>query len=128
MVKASLSATGLGNGMFHGVRLREGKAEWYRNRWIRPPAVARALGESAPHRAAIQAGLELIGANTNVLNQAGRKGGVASYELTDDLGTVGPCDIDGTLRGGYWRLDRAPHHAGPLDRRPRRRQAPRDPP
>ena len=25
----------LGDGMIHGVRLRGGKAEWYRNRWVR---------------------------------------------------------------------------------------------
>ena len=24
----------LGDGMVHGVRLRDGRAEWYRNRWI----------------------------------------------------------------------------------------------
>ncbi|MGH3922332.1 MAG: carotenoid oxygenase family protein, partial [Pseudonocardiaceae bacterium] len=95
-----------GDGMVHGVRLRDGKAQWYRNRWIRTPAVARALGEPARRRASIRAGLELIGANTSVLSHAGRtlalmEGGNASYELTDDLGTVGPCDFDATLRGGY---------------------------
>src|SRR5689334_15554812 len=25
----------IGPGMLHGVRLREGRAEWYRNRWVR---------------------------------------------------------------------------------------------
>src|SRR4051812_19550393 len=34
-----------GDGMVHGIRLRDGKAEWYRNRWVRAAAVARALGE-----------------------------------------------------------------------------------
>ena len=29
------------------------------------------------------------------------EGGVANYELTDELDTVGPCDFDGTLTGGY---------------------------
>jgi carotenoid cleavage dioxygenase len=29
------------------------------------------------------------------------EGGVANYELTDELDTVGPCDFDGTLAGGY---------------------------
>ncbi len=48
----------------------------------------------------------MIGANTNVLSHAGRtlaliEGGIASYELTEELDTVGPCDFDGTLRGGY---------------------------
>ncbi|MGH3974285.1 MAG: carotenoid oxygenase family protein, partial [Pseudonocardiaceae bacterium] len=37
-----------GDGMVHGVRLRDGKAQWYRNRWVRTPAVARALGEPPP--------------------------------------------------------------------------------
>ena len=29
------------------------------------------------------------------------EGGVANYELTDELDTVGACDFDGTLTGGY---------------------------
>jgi carotenoid cleavage oxygenase len=95
-----------GDGMVHGVRLRDGKAEWYRNRWVRTPAVARALGEAARRRAPIRTGFEMTGANINVLSHAGRtlalmEGGVTNYELTDDLDTVGPCDFDGTLRGGY---------------------------
>ncbi|MGH3773806.1 MAG: carotenoid oxygenase family protein [Pseudonocardiaceae bacterium] len=95
-----------GDGMVHGVRLRDGKAQWYRNRWVRTPAVARALGEAAPRRAPTRAGLELLGANTNVLSHAGRtlalvEGGITNYELTEDLDTVGPGDFSGTLRGGY---------------------------
>ncbi|MGH4001408.1 MAG: carotenoid oxygenase family protein, partial [Pseudonocardiaceae bacterium] len=95
-----------GDGMVHGVRLRDGKAQWYRNRWVRTPAVARALGEPPPRPAPAQAGVELIGANTSVLCHAGRtlalmEGGNANYELNDDLETVGPCDFDGTVRGGY---------------------------
>ena len=37
-----------GHGMVHGIRLREGRAEWYRNRWVRTKALA---GESmfGPH-------------------------------------------------------------------------------
>ena len=38
----------LGAGMVHGVRLRDGRAEWYRNRWVRSKAVAAALGEQWP--------------------------------------------------------------------------------
>ncbi|MGH3829784.1 MAG: carotenoid oxygenase family protein [Pseudonocardiaceae bacterium] len=95
-----------GDGMIHGVRLREGKAQWYRNRWIRTPAVARALGEPTPRRAPSRTGLESFGANTNVLSHAGRtlalvEAGFTNYELTDELNTVGPCDFEGTLRGGY---------------------------
>src|SRR5690242_7710361 len=37
-----------GDGMVHGVRLRDGRAEWYRNRWVRSAAVRNALGEPEP--------------------------------------------------------------------------------
>src|ERR687884_607882 len=36
----------VGDGMVHGVRLRGGRAEWYRNRYVRSAAVAEALGET----------------------------------------------------------------------------------
>jgi carotenoid cleavage dioxygenase len=95
-----------GDGMVHGVALRDGKACWYRNRWVRSPAVSRSLGESATARIDPRAGMLGLGANTNVLTHAGKtlalvEGGVANYELTDELDTVGTCDFDGTLAGGY---------------------------
>ncbi len=95
-----------GDGMVHGLALRDGKARWYRNRWVRSPAVCAALGEAAPGRIDPRAGMLALGANTNVLSHAGRtlalvEGGVANYELTDELDTVGTCDFDGTLSGGY---------------------------
>ena len=34
----------IGDGMVHGVRLRDGRAEWYRNRWVCSQAVAKARG------------------------------------------------------------------------------------
>lgn len=95
-----------GDGMVHGVALRDGKARWYRNRWVRSPAVCDTLGESVPGRIDPRAGMLAVGANTNVLSHAGKtlalvEGGVANYELTDELDTVGTCDFDGTLSGGY---------------------------
>ena len=95
-----------GDGMVHGAALRDGKACWYRNRWVRGPAVCATLGEPVPGSRNPGAGLQAVGANTNVLTHAGRtlalvEGGVANYELTDELETVGPCDFDGTLAGGY---------------------------
>ncbi|OBH19680.1 carotenoid oxygenase [Mycolicibacter terrae] len=94
----------IGDGMVHGVRLRDGKAEWYRNRYVRGPQTAQALGEPPPrghHR-----GTMGIGANTNVIGHAGRtyaliEGGLSCSELTDELDTIGVCDFDGTLPGGY---------------------------
>ncbi|HEY4004219.1 MAG TPA: carotenoid oxygenase family protein [Pseudonocardia sp.] len=95
----------MGDGMVHGVRLCDGRARWYRNRWVRAPHVARELGEPS-RKVRLRAGAEAIGANTNVIRHAGRtialvEGGNASYQLTDELDTIGPCDFDGTLRGGY---------------------------
>src|SRR5437879_4647741 len=37
-----------GDGMVHGIRLRDGRAEWYRNRWVRSKTVAAKLGEEWP--------------------------------------------------------------------------------
>jgi carotenoid cleavage oxygenase len=95
-----------GDGMVHGVALRDGKAGWYRNRWVRSPSVCGSLGEPAPGRLDPRAGMLALGANTNVLTHAGKtlalvEGGVANFELTDQLDTVGTCDFDGTLAGGY---------------------------
>lgn len=93
----------IGDGMVHGIRIRDGRAEWYRNRWVRGPQATRALGEPVP---AGDVAISGIGANTNVIGHAGKtlaliEAGVANYELTDELDTVGPCDFDGTLTGGY---------------------------
>ncbi len=93
----------VGDGMVHGIRIRDGKAEWYRNRWVRSPHAARALGDPVPSG---HFPISQVGANTNVIGHAGKtlaliESGVASYELTDELDTVGVCDFDGTLTGGY---------------------------
>ncbi len=41
----------IGDGMVHGVRLRGGRAEWYRNRWVRASQVTAKLGETYPGQA-----------------------------------------------------------------------------
>jgi carotenoid cleavage dioxygenase-like enzyme len=93
-----------GDGMVHGIRLREGRAEWYRNRWVRSAHVADVLGE-APRPGPVHAGMDFA-PNTNVIGHAGRtfaivEAGARPYELSDDLETIGPCDFGGTLSGGY---------------------------
>lgn len=95
----------MGDGMVHGVRLREGRAEWYRNRWVRSAGAAAALGEH-PRGGGRRGAFDVLGANTNVIGHAGRtvalvEGGGANHELTSELDTVGVCDFDGTLPGGY---------------------------
>lgn len=93
-----------GEGMVHGIRLRDGRAEWYRNRWVRSSNVAAALGEpwaGGP----VHGGMDFA-PNTNVIGHAGRtlalvEAGSRPYELTDELATIGPVDLEGTLPGGY---------------------------
>ena len=106
-----------GDGMVHGIRLRDGRAEWYRNRWVRSADVARALGEEErPGR--VHAGMDFA-ANTNVIGQAGRtfaivEAGARPYELSDELDTIGPCDFDGTLDGGYTAHPKRDPHSDEL--------------
>jgi carotenoid cleavage dioxygenase-like enzyme len=93
-----------GDGMVHGIRLRDGRAEWYRNRWVRSAQVARALGEE-PRPGPVHADMDFA-PNTNVIGHAGRtfaivEAGARPYELSSELETIGPCDFGGTLQGGY---------------------------
>ncbi|MEV6668703.1 carotenoid oxygenase family protein [Streptomyces sp. NPDC051162] len=92
-----------GVGMVHGVRLRDGHAEWYRNRWVRSDEVAGRLGEKLLH------GPRHLGMdsapNTHVQCFAGHllalvEAGPLPYELDEDLFTIGPFDFHGTLPGG----------------------------
>jgi carotenoid cleavage dioxygenase len=85
-----------GAGMVHGVRLAEGRALWYRNRWVRSAEVAAALGEDPGERR--------LGAsnNTHVIGHAGRtwalvEAGAPPVELGYELDTVGVNDFFGTL-------------------------------
>src|SRR4029450_4993828 len=59
-----------GDGMVHGLRLRDGRAERYRNRWVRSGEVATALGEPV-RPGPVHAEMD-FGANTNVIGHAGR--------------------------------------------------------
>jgi hypothetical protein len=60
----------IGAGMLHGVRLRDGRAEWYRNRWVRSKAVAESLGETWP-AGPVHGGMDFA-ANTHVIAHGGR--------------------------------------------------------
>ncbi len=94
----------VGDGMVHGIRLEDGAARWYRNRWVRSRAVATALGDAWPG-GPVHAVIDTA-PNTNVIGHAGRtlalvESGPVPYELTDELDTVGPTNLDGTLPAGY---------------------------
>ncbi|MDI5964392.1 carotenoid oxygenase family protein [Streptantibioticus silvisoli] len=86
-----------GPGMLHGVRLRDGRAEWYRNRWVR----TRAL-EGVPYLdPAGRPDRSAVSANTHVIGHADKVFALVEngfpYEVTPDLETVGPCDFGGRL-------------------------------
>lgn len=86
-----------GHGMVHGVALSHGRAQWYRNRWVRSADIVEALGEDL-------AGRTLAGANnTHVIGLAGRtwalvEAGSPPVELTEELATLGVNAFFGTLK------------------------------
>jgi len=92
-----------GDGMVHGVRLRDGRAEWYRARSVRSDRVSDELGEDrAPGER--HGGMDT--ANTNVIGLAGRtyaivEAGARPVELSYELDTIAHCDLGGTLPNGY---------------------------
>ncbi|WP_327087006.1 carotenoid oxygenase family protein [Nonomuraea sp. NBC_01738] len=89
-----------GHGMLHGIRLRDGRAEWYRNRWVRTSRFtddAPLIGEKGLDLAATQANTHVIRHNDRILAliEVG-----LPYEVTPELETVGPCDFGGKLTTG----------------------------
>ncbi|MGW4566023.1 carotenoid oxygenase family protein, partial [Streptomyces sp. NPDC004561] len=104
-----------GDGMVHGVRLRDGRAEWYRNRWVRSSQVAQKLGE--PYRGPVPP--DDFACNTHVIPYRGRilalqESGPLPYELDGELGTAGTYDFGGTLEGAFTAHTKFDAHAGEL--------------
>ncbi len=88
-----------GDGMVHGIALSNGRAQWYRNRWVRSPDMVAALGEDLAGRSLATAN------NTHVVALANRtwalvEGGSPPVELTDELDTLGVNSFFGTLADG----------------------------
>lgn len=95
----------VGDGMVHGLRLRDGKAEWYRNRFVGGDGMGQGEGGGGP--------------NTNVIGHAGRtwaivESGTLPVELTDELETIGTNGFDGTLAEGYTAHPKRDPHTGEL--------------
>jgi carotenoid cleavage dioxygenase-like enzyme len=95
----------LGDGMVHGVRLGDGRAEWYRNRWVQTPLLGRGdiLGSGADVGAP---GGPVNSSNTSVVAVGGRLLSLQEvgfpYEVSRaDLATVGPVDFAGTLASAF---------------------------
>ncbi|MGB3482525.1 MAG: carotenoid oxygenase family protein [Mycobacterium sp.] len=87
-----------GDGMIHGVRIDNGHAAWYRNRWVRTDS----FDEHFPlYNADGTRNLHASIANTHVVNHAGKTLALVEsslpYEITNDLETVGAYDFGGVL-------------------------------
>ena len=93
-----------GSGMAHGLRLRGGKAEWYRNRFVVSDDVAPVLGR--PGLPGPRNGRQPNDANTNILDMGGRtyaivEAGSLPVELSYTLDSVARSDLGGTLDHGF---------------------------
>ena len=87
----------LGNGMLHGVELQDGKANWYRNRYIKTPLFLE------PDADPVSVGGDMTRslANTHVIHHAGKimalEEGHWPFVVSDELETIGPHNYDGKL-------------------------------
>jgi 8'-apo-carotenoid 13,14-cleaving dioxygenase len=91
-----------GDGMVHALAIRDGQALWYRNRWLRSAAVAKALG--VPPAPGPRHGHDTV--NTNVVAIGGREfalveAGSYPVELDETLDTQRYNPFDGTLKGSF---------------------------
>ena len=87
-----------GDGMIHGVRIENGQAKWYRNRWVRTDSFDK---DFPPYNADGTRNLRSAVANTHIVNHAGKTLALVEtslpYEVTNDLETVGAYDFGGKL-------------------------------
>lgn len=103
-----------GDGMVHGVALKDGRAEWYRNRWIRSERVAQALG-APPAPGPRHGGFDTV--NTNVIGVNGRtwalvEAGSYPVELSETLDEQTYNPFDGTLQGSFTAHPHRDPHTG----------------
>jgi carotenoid cleavage dioxygenase len=99
-----------GNGMLHGVRIKNGRAEWYRNRFVQTPALrgAKTFGEDG------SMDLTASAAATSVYAHAGRIYVLQEvnlpYLVSPELQTLGVFDFGGKLKApmtAHPKIDRA---------------------
>jgi len=91
-----------GDGMLHIVELDRGRARSYRNRWVRTPRVAHALGEPGPAGPLSYTGIDLSNTSTARLGPTllSLTEGAPPYVVTTDGATVGRTDLGGALTHG----------------------------
>jgi carotenoid cleavage dioxygenase len=87
-----------GDGMIHGVRIEDGQAKWYRNRWVRTDSFIEDFPLYGPDGSR---NLRAASANTHVVNHAGKTLALVEsslpYEISNDLDTIGAYDFGGKL-------------------------------
>lgn len=88
-----------GDGMVHGLRLRDGSADWYGRRYLQTPYNA----PDADADALVVPGREITRSNVSLVSHAGKVLSLGEvgfpYEIDPtDLSTVGPYDFDGRLQ------------------------------
>ncbi|MDH4363752.1 MAG: carotenoid oxygenase family protein [Acidimicrobiia bacterium] len=93
-----------GDGMVHGVRLRGGRAEWYRNRYVGSKRLSEIRHQ--PDIPGPNWNDAATGPNTNAGGFAGTtwamvEAGGCPVEMTYELGTVARNDFFGTLPGAF---------------------------
>ena len=91
----------LGDGMLHGMRLRDGKAEWYRNRYVQTPFITDPSVDVLDP--SVMMDMKSSKANTHVMGHAGKilvlEEGHFPYVVDGQLNTVGPTDFEWRLNG-----------------------------
>jgi carotenoid cleavage dioxygenase len=87
-----------GDGMIHGVRIEDGQAKWYRNRWVRTDSFTK---DFPLCNADGTRNLRASVANTHVVNHAGKTLALVEsslpYEISNGLETIGAYDFGGKL-------------------------------
>lgn len=91
-----------GTGLVHGVRLRGGRAQWYRSRFTMSADAAAALGKPpipgpGDGQTAVNTNVTMIGGRVVAIVEAGQ----LPIELDDNLDSVARSDFGGTLEGGF---------------------------
>jgi carotenoid cleavage dioxygenase-like enzyme len=89
----------MAEGMLHGIRLEDGAARWYRNRWVR----TRSFETGAPYvRADGTLDFTAGPANTNAIAHGGKLFALVESsfptEITRELDTLGAFDFGGALK------------------------------
>ena len=89
----------LGDGMIHGVRIENGAARWYRNRYVKTPLRENGISTRDP---SVFGNKRASTGNTNIARHAGRIFALEEahfpYEINGDLETIGCEDFGGALK------------------------------